>query len=287
MHGTEMGARTRPFLPMIRGVGPEKMNRIIPVLMVPIAFLAACAKKPTEDIASHMDVPADHRVPEYFEPYLAEHPDDGDYRAAALVYYHRRERNPERLKHHTFEMINRRPWNLHVFFENHWLLYSDPTYRSNVIARLERKASEPDVRHGTFWNLALASKTGAVPPHEGTPDGRAKFLKYYGLPDDAPIPTSIDPTLVRKTEEYFRKAISLAEDDTFHVGLYSKQLAEFLAKLGRDSDAISVCESALAHSKRHRPDRGSRSLVENQNQELKDLIKKIKEGPTKPSTPTN
>jgi hypothetical protein len=83
-----------------------------------VALLAACSKKPPEDFASHMNVPFDHRVPEYFETYLAEHPDDGDHRAAALVYYDRRERNPERLKYHTFEMIERRPWNLNIYFEN-------------------------------------------------------------------------------------------------------------------------------------------------------------------------
>jgi hypothetical protein len=261
------------------------MNKLIPVLIMQVALLAACSKKPPEDFASHMNVPFDHRVPEYFETYLAEHPDDGDHRAAALVYYDRRERNPERLKYHTFEMIERRPWNLNIYFENVWLLYSDPAYRSNVIVRLERKASEPNVKHGTFWNLALTCKTGVMPPHDGTPEGRAKFLKSYGLKDDAPIPTSTDPILVQKTEEYFRKAISLAKDDTFHVGLYSKQLAHFLVKLGRDSDAIAVCESALAHSKRHRPDKHLRSLVEDQTNELKNLknlIKKIKEGPAKP-----
>ncbi len=264
------------------------MDRIIAVLMAQIVLLAACAKKPPEDFASHLDVPPDHRVPGYFEPYLADHPDDGDYRAAALVYYHRRERDPDRLRHHTFEMIERRPWNLHIYFENHWLLYSDPAYRSNVVVRLERRASEPDVRHGTLWNLALTCMTGgALPPHDGTPEGRAKFLEYYGLPDDARIPTTIDPSLVKKTEDYLRKAISLAEDDTFHVALYSKRFAEFLAKLGRNSDAISVCESALAHSQRHRPDKDSRSLVENLNKELKALITMTKEGPTKGSAPSS
>lgn len=263
------------------------MNRIISILIAQVVLLSACTKKPSEDFASHMNVPSQHRVPEYFEPYLVEHPDDGDYRTAALVYYDRCERDPERLKHHTVEMIERRPWNLLVYFANDWLLYTDPTYRSNVIVRLERKASEPDVTHGTFWNLALVCKTGAVQPYDGTPEGRAKFLKYHGLADDARIPTDTDPVLVQKTEEYLRKAISLAKDDTFHVGLYTKQLARFLAKQGRYSDAISVCENALAHSNKHRPDREIRALVENQNRELMGLINIIKKRSTKLSTPTN
>lgn len=255
------------------------MRNIFTTLILVLVLGCARTQEPPPE-ASHMNVPVDERAPDFFEPFLDKNPDDGDHRAAALVWYDRRERNAERLKHHTFEMIERRPFNLHVFFENHWLLYSDPEYRADIINRLERKASEPDARHGTYWNLALTCKTGAISPHDGTPDGKRKFLKWYGLSDETEIVAEPNDVLVAKTVEYFRKAISLAGKDTFRVGLYSKQLAEFLAKLGRTNEAIAVLETSLTHSKKHRARKDSRSLVENQNQELRNLIDEIKEGPT-------
>jgi len=226
---------------------------------------------------------AQRSSPDIFLPYLEEHPEDEDHRVAALVWYFRRERDAEMLKKHTFEMIKYHPDNMYIHFENRWLFLSDSTYRSNAIAELEAKVAEGHQTPDIHWTLAEIYSTGAVPAHDGTPEGRAKCLKWYGLPDDAVLVTDVHPELVAKTLRHFGRAIELANDrrDPFHVGLYSQQAAKFLIKANEPAEALDVCRDALQRLRTLKAKRDETQMLQKLKIELKGMIGEIQGGPTR------
>ena len=183
----------------------EPILILICISMAGLSLLAGCsASQKVTKPASHSNVPEEERLPEFFEEYLKEHPDEGDHRVAALVWYNRRQRNPEKLKEHTFHLIEHHPSSMHIYFENHWLLFSDHTYRTNVISHLEKKIDEGLVSANTHWILGEVSRTGAIPPHDPTPEKREKFLKYFQISNDVVLVTSVNTNLFKKaTFRYF------------------------------------------------------------------------------------
>ncbi len=204
--------------------------------------------------------------PEKFEPYLREHPDDELQREAAIRWYAWKPHEFERLRHHTLEMVERHPSNMQIFFKNCTEFFAKPNYHAEVLHRLEERVkTRPS--SGAYWVLALTSQRRAVPPDLGTEAKRRRFLSYNMLESDANLPKQVDPVLVTKTIEYFKKAVELATEDEsrdrkepvlaesarWHQNFYSRQLVDFYTKLNRHGDALKLCRT-LARRKENLSD---------------------------------
>ena len=154
--------------------------------------------------------------PEKFEPYLREHPDDELQREAAIQWYAWNTHDLERLRYHTLEMVERHPSNMQIYFKNGTEFLAKPDYHAEVLHRLEERVkTKPS--HGAYWMLALICQRRAVPPDFSTEAKKRRFLSYNLLESEAGLPKQVDPILVDKTIEYFKKAGALAiEDESRH-----------------------------------------------------------------------
>ncbi len=97
-----------------------------------IGYLHSCFRFPSGSLfgsSSDGDDGDEEKRPEHFEPYLSKHPDDEARRTAAVVWYQRRDRNAEKLKHHTLQLAGYHPGNTTIYFENVSAFYIDPPYR--------------------------------------------------------------------------------------------------------------------------------------------------------------
>jgi hypothetical protein len=192
--------------------------------------------------------------PEKFEPYLREHPDDELQREAAIQWYAWKPHDFERLRHHTLEMVERHPSNMQIFFKNSTEFLARPDYHAEVLHRLEaRVKTKPS--HGAYWMLALICQRRPVPPDFSTEAKKRRFLSYNMLESDANLPKQVDPVLVSKTIEYFKKAVGLATEDEsrdskepvlaesarWHQNFYARQLVDFYTTLNRHGDALELC----------------------------------------------
>ena len=192
--------------------------------------------------------------PEHFEPYLNEHPDDEARRAAAVVWYQRRDRNAEKLKHHTLQLAQHHPENTMIYFSNVSAFYIAPAYRREVCDRLERQVENGQAKASTFWMLGKMYGQAAIPPLEDkSPARRERFFRYFGLPADTPLPTEIDNALAERAVGYYRRAIQ--QSDQFWGRTSSQSLANLLIKLEKPEEAVAVCEAQLrAVEKEGKPD---------------------------------
>lgn len=183
-----------------------------------------------------MALSAEDRSPEGLEPYLEKHPDDADRRTAALIWYSRRQFDPERLKHHTFEMIKHHPASMHIHFENVSLFYREPEYRDKVIKALEDQVKQGGADHRIHWILAMACEQGAVPRTFDDAESRKRFLRYFQLPDDTKLPTKLNEELADKALRYYRLAIDGAEAES--KKLYSTQAVKLFATLEKPREGV-------------------------------------------------
>lgn len=190
-----------------------------------------------------MSLPADEKQPDRFEPYLEKHPADFDRRTAALIWYSRRERHDERLKHHTFEMIKHHPESMHIYFANNALFFAEPEYREEVIASLERQLQRGHANADVYRNLALACKQGALPRTFKNESDRERFLRYYKLPDDIVLPSERNELLAEKALRYWRRAYDTAELES--QPLYAQQLVELLIEIDQHQKASETAEEIL------------------------------------------
>ena len=204
--------------------------------------------------------------PEKFEPYLREHPDDELQREAAIQWYAWNTHDLERLRYHTLEMVERHPSNMQIYFKNGTEFLAKPDYHAEVLHRLEERVkTKPS--HGAYWMLALICQRRAVPPDFSTEAKKRRFLSYNLLESEAGLPKQVDPILVDKTIEYFKKAVALAiedesrhhndallaEDARWHQNFYARQLVDFYTKLKRHAEALELCQT-LARRKENLSD---------------------------------
>ncbi len=187
-----------------------------------------------------------------FEVYLKAHPEDESQRATAIRWYARRlECKPfalTRLKYHTLKMIEHHPANTEIYFRNASAFYLDRTYLRDVISRFEAQVKAGRKEPELLWMLALTCERAAIPPKWCDEEAKARFLRYYGLPESTAFPAEIDMPLAEKAIGYFRAAITAAGDDRFYAPFYSDQLADLLLDLGRNAEAVAVCKGALPNA---------------------------------------
>jgi hypothetical protein len=192
---------------------------------------------------------SEEKHPKKFEPYLRENPEDGVRRSAALDWYGRKEKDVARLRHHTLEMVKHHPANFNIFFANSSLFFANPDFRVEVIRNLEEQVAAGHTQHGVYWNLALICKQAAIPPVGHDLEGKSRFLRKHGLPQDAELPTNIDTFLAGKAAQYFESAVAASKGDDFNIAFYSRQLAELFIELDRPKKAAAVCENVLPNVK--------------------------------------
>ena len=109
------------------------MKRLVVVagIVVAVAVVTSAMLLRSKRATQHVDgfsswtlLEMEEKHPDKFEPYLEKYPADEPRRTAALVWYNRREKNVDRLKYHTVEMVRYHPDNLHIYFENTSVVYS-------------------------------------------------------------------------------------------------------------------------------------------------------------------
>ena len=214
-------------------------------------WLAANGEDPDDEMIRLSLYPEDKR-PEKFEPFLKENPESEERRSYALRWYSRDERAEkdfDKLKHHTREMIKYHPENMYIYIQNIVSFYRHPEYRLEVIQLLEEQVAAGQSQHGVYGNLAQACEQGAIPPPCDTPEKKAGFLRYYGLSENTQLPTEVDAGLADKAEQYFRAAITASTGADFRIAFYSRQLADLLVELDKLDEAVAVCERALPYVK--------------------------------------
>jgi tetratricopeptide (TPR) repeat protein len=179
------------------------------------------------------------------EAYLTKHPEDESKREEALRTYSRYSVNLERLKYHTFQMINHHPSNNYIVWQNSTSFYMDRQFALDVVSRLEGQVTARNAVRDIYWMIADICARVAVPPTFDDAASREHFLSYYGLPKDTRFPSEADKALVEKSIRYYRLAIEAAANDSFHTALYSQQLGSLLDKLHRTDEAITVIKAVL------------------------------------------
>jgi tetratricopeptide (TPR) repeat protein len=217
------------------------------LLVVALLVLPGCEERDESGIRGYMNLSAEEMRPESFEPYLAEHPEDNARRTAALIWYDRREPDPEKLRKHTFEMIRYHPTNYHICWENVTEFYKDQDYRHEVQRALEDQLEAGHTQHEVYWILAKICQRGAMPPVGDDPDAREWFFRYFGVPEDTVLVEEVDEALAEKAVDYYRSAIRGGGRDPMG-GLYVEGLSKLLIKLDRPEEAAKVCEEALPHA---------------------------------------
>ena len=232
-----------------------------------------------------MNVPVEHRKPEYFEPYLEKNPADNDYRVYAVRYYNRHVPIPtgDKLKKHALQLLKHHPDNHYAFVYTRGVLLSDEAYRSTVINLLEQKIDEGHTSASTYFLLAKVYATGAAPRQEG----REWVLKRHRLPDNAELVTTTNAVLVQKTIQNYSKGLSIAraEQDRSRTAYYPGRFARFLERLGRNAEALQVYEDAVRYLKtlKYVDEKEQRSL-ERDIASYENKIRSMKEARTTNST---
>ncbi|HJN16336.1 MAG TPA: hypothetical protein QGH10_12615 [Armatimonadota bacterium] len=173
-------------------------------------------------------VPEEQRTPEFFEPYLLEHPGSEALRRQALVHYSLKERDEEKLKHHTLLMIEHSPGNNDIHYMNGRLFSEDPEYTDEVIRRLE---AANEASPGDAEILAVLA---------GVCEAGAREARWAPGRDADRLEELTDKAL-----SYYEGAVDAAGDDDFHMAFYSKQWADLLATNDRTEEAVDVCEAAI------------------------------------------
>lgn len=195
---------------------------------------------------------ADYWKPQKFEAFLKQHPADEQNREYALKWYGygNYQKSLGNLKYHTFQMVRHHPSNRYINYVNGAAFYADPQFLSETVSRLERKVKhqrKSRISHEVYANLALICRHGAIPPPTDSAS-RLRFLRYYQMPSNSPLPKLVNLPLAYKAVHYYKDAIKSSKGNTFGAAFYSDQLATLYRQLGRNQEAIKLCEAALPHA---------------------------------------
>jgi tetratricopeptide (TPR) repeat protein len=137
---------------------------------------------------------------------------------------------------------------MYIYVYNGSAFYLDRAYCLEVISKLEEQVKAGHKESELLWILAMTCERAAVPPKWCDEEDRARFLRYYGLPDSTTFPSEIDMSMAERAIGYYRSAITAAGEDRFYVAFYSRQLADLLLDLDRQTEAVGVCEKALPNA---------------------------------------
>jgi tetratricopeptide (TPR) repeat protein len=192
---------------------------------------------------------ADYYKPPKFEPFLKQHPADEQNQEYALKWYGygNYQKSLSNLKYHTFQMVRYHPSNGYISYVNGGAFYAHPQFLLETISRLEKKVDKQHVNRGSekiYFNLAQLCRQGAIPPPVDAAS-RLRFLRYYQMPSNSQLPKSVNLPLAYKSVHFYKAAIKSASGDKFSAAFYSNQLATLYRYLGRNQEAIKVCEAAL------------------------------------------
>ncbi len=222
------------FVVLILGVG----------IMVTLRARSLQQTARSDSMAGWMSLSDEEKRPEHFEPYLSKHPDDEARRTAAVVWYQRRDRSTEKLEHHTLRLAEHHPGNTWIYFSNVSAFYADPAYRREVCDRLDRHVENGEAKASTFWMLGKMYGQAAIPPlDDKSPARPERFFRYFGLPEDTPIPTETNQALAERAASNYQRAIQ--ESDPFWRRMSARALADLLIKLEKPEEAVAVCEAHL------------------------------------------
>jgi tetratricopeptide (TPR) repeat protein len=195
---------------------------------------------------------ADYWKPHKFEPYLHQHPADEKNREYAVRWYGygNYQKSLDKLKHHTFQMVRHHPTNRYIVLVNGAAFRAHPQFRLETISRIKKKAQQQPkskVRHELYFNLALLYHQAALPlPTD--PASRLRALRFLQMPLDSKLPTSVNLLSAYKAIHSYQNAIESAKGKKFEMAFYSNQLASLYQYLGRNHEALKVCEAALPHA---------------------------------------
>ncbi len=189
-----------------------------------------------------LSLPEEEKHPDRFEPYLETHPEDETRRTAAVAWY-KRDGHVEKLKQHTFLLAMHHPGNTHIFFSNASAFYADPAYRIEVSSHLEKHVEEGTAEASTYWMLGEMYERGAVPPEFDGEAARERFLCYFGLPENAPLPDSLDVAKAETAATYYRRAME-GTDEFWHQ-MAAKSLVGLLVRLDKPKEAADICKAEI------------------------------------------
>lgn len=196
---------------------------------------------PVSDVQSELEKRAAD-----LEAYLVKHPADEKKREEALWLYSGHEFfRLDRLKYHTFGMIEHHPGNNHIVWQNATAFYADREYALDVVSRLEDQAARGHGDREVYWLIAYIAGRAAIPPVFDDADERRSFMSYFRLPETATFPSAPDEALAEKSIRYYRLAIEAAHKDSFYAPFYATQLGGVLMRLNRFKDALAVYQSVL------------------------------------------
>ncbi len=190
-----------------------------------------------------LSLPEEEKHPDRFELYLKTHPEDETRRSAAVVWYQRRERDVEKLKHHTLLLAEHHPGNMYIFFSSTSAFYADPAYRIEVSSILEKHVEDGTAEASTYWMLGEMYERAAMPPKFYDEGARQRFLRYYGLPENPPLPDSLDVTTAETATTYYRRAME--ETDEFWHQAAARSLVGLLVRLDKPKEAADICKAKL------------------------------------------
>lgn len=193
--------------------------------------------------------PADYWKPQAFETFLKQNPADEKNREFVLRWYGYADlqKNLDKLKYHTFKMVRYHPANGYIVYANSASFRVYPQFRMETISRIEKKIRQQPkskVIHKIFFNLALLYSQAAI-PLSNEPAERVRALRYFQLPPDSKLPVTVDLSAAYKAIHAYQNAIVSAKGKKFEPAFYSDQLASLYHYLGRNQEAIKVCEVAL------------------------------------------
>ncbi len=218
------------------------------VVGIAVAVGAFQSRKQTQADASTawLFLPEEEKHPDRFEPYLKTHPEDETRRSAAVVWYQRRDHDDEKLRHHTLLLAKHHPGNTYILFSNITAFYADPAYRNEVSSILEEHVQLGTAEASTYWMLGEMYKRAAVPHKFDEEAARERFLRYYGLPENAPLPDSLDVTKAETAATYYRRAME--ETDEFWHQMAARSLVGLLVRLDKPKEAADICKAELDNS---------------------------------------
>lgn len=179
------------------------------------------------------------KQPEHFEPYLEKHAQDESRREAAVCWYEYKKQDRAKLKHHTLLLAKHHPGNSQVLFGNTSAFYEDPAYRTDVANILEEHVEAGTADACTFWMLGRMYERAAAPPRFDSDASRKRFLTYFSLSEDTPLPVTLDAAQADQAAAYYRQAMNSRQEPWERMA--AESLVSLLVRLDKADEAAEVC----------------------------------------------
>ena len=110
---------------------------------------------------------------------------------------------------------------MHILFRSVSAFYADPGYSAEVSTILERHVELESAEACTYWMLGEMYERAAIPPEIDDERARERFLRSHGLPEDTPLPNSLDTAKAGTAATYYRRAMQEADEYWHHTAARS------------------------------------------------------------------